>query len=254
MHSGCGYCTALQRCQPGTSYGPDEQGACSDASWRFTQCDAPPPVFECAQIRGCTECLATPGCGYCDIFMECYDLDFLGECELVTDPSSVACRQADCRNIEDCDDCAEDPSCGYCLEANECRLRDEPGGCVLEIDPNSNTCKEALCQARSSCDACIVLYINLYNLVDDIDSSCQWCESTHICSYQQSCPGSFQIYLYGSSGCPPQNDCPTHRSCDTCINDDRCGWCSSSSVCTAMDATGVPYGGYHGQCDRSCDE
>lgn len=116
--------------------------------------------------------------------------------------------------------------CGYCGSKNICIKGDSKGPL------NENLCNindwnpcQKRCEMQKYCSDCIA-------------AGCGWCEiyppSCHLGNltkgYKREC--NIDSWIFGDlSSCEINPDCSRYKSCIECKEDERCGWCSSSSRC-----------------------
>ena len=250
----CGWCTATRACHEGTSTGP-AAGSCPTASWEWTsnQCPTetpmtPRPQLDCiAAYYTCEMCTQHPGCGWCDSDNVCYNGDNAGPSNNHQSPQSEcaanwrhgrgSCASGrNCSSHTECGSCTSTAGCGWCDQNNVCLPGNEHG-------PHSGTCGGGSwrlhhcggvdCRQHSTCDQCAAA------------AGCGWCSTT------SSCTSGVNSGPTDGSVCPDwefepmscDSGCSHFTDCASCVVNDICGWCASSSTCTF--ATGsVPASGY----------
>ena len=144
----CVWCDGTKQCTPASARDPRDPEVCSRGG---------PPLFEeaeckaggnrCEMFRGCEECAAADGCGFCSIQKLCMaDTDQFqcGGSQLVINPrvcAGVASPPpppppARCGDLSGCDACAGSDGCSFCPQTNKCVETRDAGGdfCQVPVD------------------------------------------------------------------------------------------------------------------------
>uniref|UniRef100_A0A4W3GLH3 Attractin n=1 Tax=Callorhinchus milii TaxID=7868 RepID=A0A4W3GLH3_CALMI len=126
---------------------------------------------------------------------------------------------------------AEEPSdagfCGYLAEHNHTGLK--AATCISSVNgsvcerPANHSAKQCRtpCAQRMTCGECT-----------SSSTECMWCSNMKQCvdskAYVASFPFGQCMEWYTMSSCPPEN-CSGYRTCNLCLEQPGCGWCTEPS-------------------------
>jgi len=169
----------------------------------------------CSLLNSCSECTASPGCGWCAPTQSCMAGDASGP----NSPNKClgqnwewgSCTQ--CSSFKDCRSCNYwDQDCYWCASANQCRpLGVNPDNCLI-----AHSCP---CSTYTNCGECLV------------DKSCSWCAQ----------PGGGGNCIRPTDPCqgnPYNQTCPCDNNfdCQSCRAQPGCKWCNNPGYCSGVDA------------------
>ncbi|KAJ4460694.1 putative CRE-TAG-53 protein [Paratrimastix pyriformis] len=230
----CGWCASKQACLSGD--GEPLYESCP--VWRSKTCPD-----DCSSLLTCDDCTASVNCGWCfntpsyphpteACFPGTRDGPIFGDCfEWTKEPEGCP----ECPRNADCGDCLSSPYCGYCPSQKTCMMGNAHG-------PANGTCPDWIqdarqcaappsCASHTTCDDCAADAHCGFCDDDEVDIRCQSGNSTGPVT------GSCRNWNFGK--CTPLAQCDTHRTCDKCTADSRCGWCNDLGVARCMDGDKV---------------
>lgn len=214
----------------------------------------------CEAYHQCGECAAAKGCAWCTASQECRRILSTSETPVLCNANrpchgclrvnETECpRSGNCNNYNQCALCTQNKGCAWCTASQQClpaqpsyiygvvlcNAADSCDGCLRwahESQPSGCPPVGQECDSMSNCRSCSAL------------SGCAWCTDQRkclavrpnhpqtLCNPTDECQGCLRD---SPDTCPEEvSDCEELKGCKECVKEKTCGWCTSSSSCSAV--------------------